>query len=72
MATAMDPREFVLELVNQLFHADVLVSEQAERIDAVEAEVARLQQRSPTPDGAAAYAAALQRRSVQLSGGFRS
>jgi hypothetical protein len=30
------------ELISQLFHADLLITAQAERIDALEAEVARL------------------------------
>lgn len=34
--------EFLLELVNQLFHADRLISEQADRIEALEAELDRL------------------------------
>ena len=37
-----DAREFLVELISQLFHADVLISEQAERIEVLEAEVARL------------------------------
>ncbi len=42
MAIDIDTREFLVELVSQLFHADVLITEQAERIEALEAEVARL------------------------------
>jgi uncharacterized small protein (DUF1192 family) len=42
MSIAMDAREFVVELVTQLFHADVLITEQAERIEFLEAEVGRL------------------------------
>ena len=53
MATA-DAREFLAELVSQLVHADVLVTEQAERIDALEAEVARLEALLGETAGAAA------------------
>jgi len=35
-------REFLVELISQLFHADVLITEQAERIEALEVEVGRL------------------------------
>jgi hypothetical protein len=42
MTTLADAREFLVELISQLFHADVLITEQAERIDALEGEVARL------------------------------
>jgi uncharacterized small protein (DUF1192 family) len=42
MTTLADAREFLVELISQLFHADVLITEQAERIDALEAEIARL------------------------------
>ena len=34
--------EFLVELVSRLFHADVLITEQAERIEALEAEIERL------------------------------
>jgi uncharacterized small protein (DUF1192 family) len=37
-----DAREFLVELISQLFHADVLITEQAERIEALEAEIGRL------------------------------
>jgi uncharacterized small protein (DUF1192 family) len=40
--TPNDAYEFFVELVSQLFHAGVLITEQAERIEALEAEVARL------------------------------
>ena len=39
--TPTDAFEFFVELVSQLFHADVLVAEQAERIEALEVEVSR-------------------------------
>jgi hypothetical protein len=41
MTTLADAREFLVELIRQLFHTDVLITEQAERIDALEAEVDR-------------------------------
>ena len=50
--TPADTAEFLAELVNQLFHADVLITEQAERIEALEAEVDRL--RTALAEGAAA------------------
>ena len=37
-----DAREFLVDLISQLFHADVLITEQAERIEALEGEVGRL------------------------------
>jgi len=40
--TSTDAYEFFVELVTQLFHADVLITEQSERIEALEAEVERL------------------------------
>lgn len=40
--TTADAVELLVELISQLFHADQLVSAQAERIDALEAEVLRL------------------------------
>jgi hypothetical protein len=40
--TTDDARQFLGELISQLFHADVLITEQAERIDAPEGEMARL------------------------------
>ena len=42
MTTLADAREFLVELISQLFHADVLITEQAERIDALEGEISRL------------------------------
>jgi hypothetical protein len=42
MTTLTDARQFLVELISQLFHADVLITEQAERIDALEGEVGRL------------------------------
>ena len=42
MTTATDATEFLVELVTQLFHADVLIAESAERIDTLEAEIAPL------------------------------
>jgi hypothetical protein len=37
-----DAGEFLIELISQLFHADVLITEQTERIEALEDEVVRL------------------------------
>jgi hypothetical protein len=42
MTTFAETREFLVELISQLFHADVLITEQAERIDALEGEVTQL------------------------------
>ena len=42
MTTLNDARQFLVELISQLFHADVLITEQAERIEALEGEVDRL------------------------------
>jgi polyhydroxyalkanoate synthesis regulator phasin len=50
--TTADAREFLADLISQLFHADVLITEQAERIDALEAEVIQL--RAALRNGAAA------------------
>ena len=52
--TTADAREFLAELVSQLVHADVLIAEQAERIEALEAEVARLRTAMGNAQGAAA------------------
>ena len=52
--TPNDAFEFFVELVSQLFHADVLVTEQAERIEALEAEVDRLRDSLGTASGMAA------------------
>ena len=40
--TTADASDFLAELISQLFHADVLITELAERIDALESEIARL------------------------------
>lgn len=40
--TPNDAFEFFVELVSQLFHAGVLITDQAERIEALQAESARL------------------------------
>jgi len=54
MTTATDAQEFLAGLISQLFHADVLITEQAERIDALEAAVARLRAAQAEVSGAAA------------------
>jgi len=54
MTTFADTREFLVELISQLFHADVLITEQAERIDALEADVGRLRSSLDVAKGAAA------------------
>jgi uncharacterized small protein (DUF1192 family) len=54
MTTLADAREFLAELISQLFHADELITEQAERIDALEAEIARLRAALGEASGAAA------------------
>jgi uncharacterized small protein (DUF1192 family) len=54
MTTLADAREFLAELISQLFHADVLITGQAERIEALQAEVARLRAALRDTDGAAA------------------
>ena len=54
VTTLADAREFLVELISQLFHADVLITEQAERIEILEAEVARLRVAPGDTDGAAA------------------
>ena len=54
MTTLADAREFLVELISQLFHADVLITEQAERIDALEAENVRLRAALGNAEGAAA------------------
>jgi hypothetical protein len=43
MTIANDAGELLVEIVTQLFHADVLITEQAERIEALEAEIGQLQ-----------------------------
>jgi hypothetical protein len=40
--TPNDAYVFFVELVSQLFHADVLITDQAQRIEALEADLARL------------------------------
>jgi uncharacterized small protein (DUF1192 family) len=52
--TPNDACEFFVELVSQLFHADVLIAEQAKRIEALEAELDRLRADLTEPSGAAA------------------
>ena len=51
--TPNDAFEFFVELVSQLFHADVLITEQAGRIEALEAEAeaeAEVDRWRPGPD----------------------
>ena len=55
MTGLSDAREFLVELIGQLFHADVLITEQAERIDTLEAEIGRL--RAALAEATAAAAA---------------
>jgi hypothetical protein len=54
MNTLADAREFLVELISQLVHADVLITKQAERIDALKADVARLRAALGDIKGAAA------------------
>jgi hypothetical protein len=54
MTALADAREFLVELISQLFHADVLITEQAERIEALEAEITRLQKELGDKSAAAA------------------
>ena len=54
MTIAIDARELLVVIVTQLFHADVLITEQAERIEALEAEVDRLRAALAGAPGAAA------------------
>jgi hypothetical protein len=54
VTTLADAREFLVGLISQPFHADVLITEQAERIDTLEGEVARLRRAISHIDGAAA------------------
>lgn len=42
MTTLADAREVLVELISLLIHADMLVAEQAERIEVLETEVLRL------------------------------
>ena len=46
--------DFLIELADQLFHADLLIAEQAERIEALEAETDRLRTALTDATGAAA------------------
>jgi len=39
MASLADARGFLVELISQLCHADVLITEHAERIEELEAEI---------------------------------
>jgi uncharacterized small protein (DUF1192 family) len=52
--TPNDAFEFFVELFGQLFHADVLIAEQAQRIEVLEAEIGRLRAGSGGASGAAA------------------
>ena len=52
--TPHDAFEFFVELVSQLFHADVLIAEQAGRIEALEAEVVGLRAALADAKGVAA------------------
>jgi uncharacterized small protein (DUF1192 family) len=54
MSTAMDAGELLVELASQLFHADILITEQAERIEVLKAEVVRLQATLDEVSGVAA------------------
>ena len=54
MSTVMDAGEFLVELASQLFHADILITDQAERIEILESEVAQLQAALDKVSGAAA------------------
>ena len=58
MITA-EAQEFLAELINQLFHADELITEQAERIEAFAAEIDQVRTTPADNAGAAAGAAAL-------------
>jgi hypothetical protein len=52
--TPNDAFEFFVELVSQLFHADTLITDQARRIEALEAEIGRLRPGTGEATGAAA------------------
>lgn len=54
MTTATHAQETVTELVAELHHADTLITEQAEHIEALEAEVTRLRTALAEGSGAAA------------------
>lgn len=49
-----DAQQFLTDLISQLFHADLLITDQAERIELLEAEVARLKAALDKVSGAAA------------------
>jgi hypothetical protein len=57
MTTGVAAAEFLAEVISQLFHADVLITEQAGRIDVLEADVDRLGAALAEASGAAASAA---------------
>jgi hypothetical protein len=52
--TPNDAFESFVELVSQLLHADVLITEQAERIEALEAQIEGLRAGTGGASGAAA------------------
>ncbi len=52
--TPNDAFEFFVELISQLLHADVLIADQARRIESLEAEIERLRAALEQPAGAAA------------------
>lgn len=54
MTTLTETGEFLVELISQLFHADVLITEQADRIEALGAEVAELRRSLRKASGIAA------------------
>jgi uncharacterized small protein (DUF1192 family) len=54
MTISGDAHDLLVEIATQLFHADVLITEQAERIEALEADIERLQAALAEKKGAAA------------------
>jgi uncharacterized protein YceH (UPF0502 family) len=54
MTIATHAQEAIAELAAELHHADALITEQANRIEALEAEVARLRATLAEASGAAA------------------
>jgi len=54
MTTLADARQFLVELISQLWHADALITEQAERIETLEADNARLRRELDHTRGLAA------------------
>jgi hypothetical protein len=52
--TTAEAAGFLAELISQLFHADTLITEQAERIEALEADNDRLRTPLTEVKGAAA------------------